>query len=124
MGQKSKWEYVKAIYKRYQKASLKLRTAILNEFCQVCHYNRKYAIRKLNGTQPEKSPGPFKRKRGFQYGSTALSILETVWKEADYPCGLRLKAIVQDWICNNVLVSETVNRKTKKTGLRVAKWLG
>lgn len=34
------------------------------------------------------------------------------------------KAIVKDWICNNVLVSETVNRKTKKTGLRVAKWLG
>jgi hypothetical protein len=97
MGQKSKWEYFKAIYDRYQKATRVLRTVILDEFCQVCHFNRKYAIRKLNGPRPEKPVGPFQRKRPPHYGPPAISILETVWEESDYPCGIRLRAIVHDW---------------------------
>lgn len=98
MGQKSRWEYFKAIYDRYQKASLALRMAILDEFCQVCHYNRKYAIRKLNGLRPKKPKGPSNRKRPCRYGPMVISILETVWEDADYPCGLRLKVIIHDWL--------------------------
>jgi len=62
MSQKSKWEYLKAIYTRFsqrlirlrrnRKATKDLRVLILNEFCQVCGYNRKYAIRLLNGPAP------------------------------------------------------------------------
>ena len=44
----SRWDYLKAIYVRYKKVSKPLRVRILDEFCQVCHYNRKYAIRLLN----------------------------------------------------------------------------
>jgi hypothetical protein len=54
MSQKSKWEYLKAIYTRYRKVSKALRARILDEFCQVCGYNRKYAIRLLNGPAPQK----------------------------------------------------------------------
>ena len=39
---------------RYKKASKPLRARILDEFCQVCGYNRKYAIRLLNGPAPQK----------------------------------------------------------------------
>ncbi len=49
MSGKSQWDYLKAIYVRYQKVSKRLRAQILDEFCQVCDYNRKYAIRLLNG---------------------------------------------------------------------------
>jgi predicted nucleic acid-binding protein len=52
MGTKSKWEYFRAIYQRYRKASLLVKTQILEEFCHVCGYNRKYAIAKLNGPAP------------------------------------------------------------------------
>ncbi len=45
MGGKSRWDYLKAIYSRYKKVSKALRARILDEFCQVCGYNRKYAIR-------------------------------------------------------------------------------
>jgi len=38
MSQKSKWEYLKAIYTRYRKVSKELRALILNEFCQVCGF--------------------------------------------------------------------------------------
>jgi len=49
MSGKTKWDYLKAIYVRYRKASKPLRSRILDEFCQVCGYNRKYAIRLLSG---------------------------------------------------------------------------
>jgi hypothetical protein len=55
MSQKSKWDYLKAIYFRYQKASKPLRARILDEFCQVCGYNRKYAIRLLSGPAPQRT---------------------------------------------------------------------
>ena len=54
MGGKSRWDYLKAIYVRYQKVSKRLRAQILDEFCQVCDYNRKYAIRLLNGPAPQR----------------------------------------------------------------------
>jgi hypothetical protein len=47
MSGKSRWDYLKAIYFRYKKVSKPLRSRILDEFCQVCGYNRKYAIRLL-----------------------------------------------------------------------------
>ena len=64
MGTKSKWEYFRAIYQRYCKASLLVKTQILEEFCHVCGYNRKYAIAKLNGPAPpvqtsRKAPAAF-----------------------------------------------------------------
>ncbi|MBI5746852.1 MAG: hypothetical protein HZA13_07605 [Nitrospirae bacterium] len=54
MSGTSKWEYFKAIYTRYQKASKAIRQQILNEFCQVCGYHRKYAIRRLCSPLPER----------------------------------------------------------------------
>jgi len=55
-------EYFKAIYGRYQKASKKLKHIILEEFCSNTGYNRKYAIRKLNGPAPT-NPGSMRRRR-------------------------------------------------------------
>ena len=55
MSEKSKWDYLKAIYYRYKKVSKALRARILDEFCQVCGYHRKYAIRLLSGPVPQKS---------------------------------------------------------------------
>jgi hypothetical protein len=49
MGRGSRWEYFRAIFFRYREASGRDKSRILEEFCRVCEYNRKYAIRKLNG---------------------------------------------------------------------------
>lgn len=46
--------YLKSIYKRYRKSTIKGKGEILNEFCKVCGYNRKYAIRLLNAPLPER----------------------------------------------------------------------
>ena len=59
----------RAIYQRYHKASLSMKTQILEEFCHVCGYNRKYAITKLNGPTPQfKSPAKHQR-RSLTYSS-------------------------------------------------------
>ena len=47
MGPRSKQEYVEAIYLRYKHALKQEKTAILDEFCTVCKYHRKHAIRVL-----------------------------------------------------------------------------
>ena len=98
MSQKSKWEYFKAIYDRYRKAFAAERTNILNEFCRVCHYHRKYAIRKLNTPPTQKTHGPLKRKRDVLYGHEVISIIASVWEAADYPCSVRLKVVLADWL--------------------------
>jgi len=107
MSQKSKWEYLKAIYTRFsqrlirlrrnRKATKDLRVLILNEFCQVCGYNRKYAIRLLNGPAPQK-PKPHPKTRRPTYGSRVISTLSLIWEAAGYPCSQRLKALLPLWL--------------------------
>ena len=97
MGQNSKWEYLKAIYTRYRKASRELRTLILNEFCHVCGYHRKYAIRLLNGPAPQK-PASARKTRRPTYPAKVISVLSLIWEAAGYPCSQRLKALLPLWL--------------------------
>ena len=71
MGTKTKWEYFRAIHQRYRKASLLVKTQILEEFCHVCGYNRKYAIAKLNGPAPQFKPPAKRQRRSLTYSSQA-----------------------------------------------------
>ena len=98
MGKKSKWEYFRAIYPRYRKASSAEKTQILEEFCEVCGYNRKYAITKLNGPFPEPNTPAKRHKRGSKYTSQALLILQAIWEASGYPWSVRLKALLPLWL--------------------------
>jgi hypothetical protein len=98
MGKRTKWEYFRAIYQRYQKASLSMKTQILEEFCHVCGYNRKYAITKLNGPTPQFKPPAKRPRRSLTYSSQALSILQAVWEASGYPWSVRLKALLPLWL--------------------------
>jgi hypothetical protein len=44
IARQSKWEYLRSIYKRYRQGRRSEKTAMSEELCQVCGYNRKYAI--------------------------------------------------------------------------------
>lgn len=98
MGRHSKWEYFKAIYGRYRKACQRIKSQILDEFCCICGYNRKYAIRKLNGALPEERPKRPHHPRGYAYSPQVISILAAVWEGAGYPWSLRLKALLRLWM--------------------------
>ncbi len=93
----SRREYWQRIYPRYRRASWLEKQRILDEFCATCDYNRKYAIRVLNGPPPPRKP-PRRRRRDVTYGSRVISILKAVWEAADYPWSERLKALLPEWM--------------------------
>jgi hypothetical protein len=49
MSHQLKKEYLKGIRERYLEANKSKKSMILDEFCEVCGYARKYAIAILNG---------------------------------------------------------------------------
>jgi len=97
LGNKGRWEYLRAIYERYRTAGRKSKKVILNEFCANTGYHRKYAIRLLNRPRPEKRRRP-PRRRGMSYGQETLAVLTAVWEAAGYPWSVRLKALLPWWM--------------------------
>ena len=96
MGGNSRREYLAAIRSRYQQASRMDKGFILKEFCSVCGYHRKHAIRLLNAGQ---SPTPRKRGRKPRYDSPELlTALKRLWQQSDQMCSKRLVAAIPLWL--------------------------
>lgn len=97
LGRGSRWEYLRRIHPRYKKASREEKGRILDEFCAVTRYNRKYALRLLGGLPPERVP-PARRRRRPTYGLRAVQVLAGIWEAAGYPWSVRLKALLPTWL--------------------------
>lgn len=95
MSPESKGQWLVAIRPRYVRASKVEKSLILNEFCAVCGYQRKYAIRKLRRlTRPaRRKPG---RKR--YYGPELLAPLKRIWLASGQLCSKRLGAAMPLWL--------------------------
>jgi hypothetical protein len=95
MVNRSKREYLAIIKDRYRHAGRRRKKIILDEFCEVCGYHRKHAIRLLNqdGRKKRKKPG----RRG-QYGPEEIRVLEDIWLNAGRPCGSRLVGMIPLWL--------------------------
>lgn len=114
MGHTEKRAYLEAIRKRYQKAGRGLKSKILDEFCEVCHYNRKYAIRALSRCKRKKKP--LKRGRRPKYaGEPILGPLKTIWLASDQLCSKKLQVALSAWLPfyeqENGLLQEAVREK-------------
>ena len=96
MSHHAKWEYLHAIHARYRQSSRAVKRQILDEFCQVTGYHRKYAIRLLRGPAPSR-PAP-RRGRGATYGVQLVSVLAAIWEAAGGPWSVRLKALLPLWL--------------------------
>jgi hypothetical protein len=100
MSPKLKKEYMREIKTRYQNSSKKEKQLILDEFCKVCDYNRKYAIRIINSSPsvPHKHQLS-KRGRKKHYSDPLIKeILWNMWTITNLPCSKRLKAILPLWL--------------------------
>jgi len=100
MSNGSKQEYLSAIRSRYLTATKLEKQAILDEFCAVCGYNRKYAIRVLQ-RQPQSQLPSSKSKRGRKKKYHLLELiafLKTLWIASNLACGKRLKAMISNWL--------------------------
>lgn len=91
----SRTEYLIAIGQRYRQASRHDKAGILDEFCAVCRYNRKYAIRLLGQRRR-----PAKRKRGPKpiYDGPVIAHLKVLWMATDQMCSKKLVAAIPLWM--------------------------
>lgn len=113
MSPRVKKEYFEAIYKRYKYAIKRYKSKILNEFCQICGYNRKYAIFKLNNyksKKPKKKPG----RPSIYNQPQIIKPLKKIWLTANLPCSKRLKSIIPNWLPFLPDISENVKTKMLK----------
>ena len=97
MSMGSRQEVVERLRRKYQGAGPGYRRNLINELCSVGGYERKYAIKVLNG----KRSGPRGRRRGGsrpRYGPAEAEVIAAIWKLGDYPCGKRLVAMLPLWI--------------------------
>ncbi len=141
MSNKAKKEYLSEIRKRYFSSSKAEKQIILDEFCKVCGYNRKYAIRLIN--TKEKNIKKFNKPgRPKKYNHPAiLAFLKQLWISSNLVCSKRLKVIIPIWLpfydqplteqTKNLLlcispatidrVLSRIKRKYKKLGLSTTK---
>lgn len=101
MGKNERQSYLAAIKKRYRQARKGAKKLILDEFCQVCGYHRKYAIRLLNKKKAKpgrkkklRKPGP---KPRYQH-EELVNVLKTIWFVADQPCSKRFVPLIKLWL--------------------------
>lgn len=96
MRKEFRMEYLRKIHGRYQKADRREKLQMLDEFCQICHYHRKYAIRLLNSPLPGKSK--LVRSKRYKYGSDVIAVLTAIWEASGYLWSQRLKVALAMWI--------------------------
>lgn len=104
MGREAKWEYFRVMFARYGRAAVEERSGLLDEFCLTTGYNRKYAIRLLNGPAPDLQRVVRPRGRKPRYGKAVICILTGVWEAAGYPWSVRLKALLPSGTCQESCV--------------------
>lgn len=87
-------EYLKVVRERYFKAKNKAeKSRILDEYCQNTGQNRKYAITRIWSEEGSRS---MRRKgRRSNYDGEVTPVLAHIWEVFDYPCGQRLKPILE-----------------------------
>lgn len=100
MSAQSKYEYLTAIRERYQHGSKQDKTMILDEFCTVCGYHRKYAIRLLNAPHlADRAANLSRRGRKKVYAAPVIvEVLRDLWVMTNLPCSKRLHAIMPLWL--------------------------
>lgn len=99
MDRKAKESYRQLIQPRYRRATKKIKQRILDEFCMVCGYNRKYAIGLLQ--KPARRLPNAKRKPGRKpvyHDPVMLKVLWRIWLETELACGKRLKVAIPHWL--------------------------
>lgn len=96
MSQELKREYLSSIRERYRKSPRVRKSIILDEFCSVCGFTRKYAIRILNGEIDPVGKKP--RGRSVKYSAEIIYHIVRLWDRMGRPCSIKLKFALPEWI--------------------------
>ena len=119
MGKHERQAYLKAIRTRYRRARKKVKVTILDEFCCVCRYNRKYAIRLLNQrakTNKRRRSGP----KPTYASAELLTALKRIWFASDQMCSKKLKAAIPLWLPFYETVYKVLSLETQEKLLTIS----
>ena len=97
MSLSAKRESLARLHGRYQRAGRPHKTRILDEFCAICGYHRKAALRLLNRPlriAPPKRSGP----KVLYEPAAVLPVLKAVWLASDQLCSKLLQAALPEWL--------------------------
>lgn len=96
MSLPSKREYLRQIRSRYRRGGRVHKSKILDEYCEVCGYDRKYAIKRLASDphRPRRKPG----RKALYDKERLLPLLKRVWLASDQMCSKRLRAALPQWL--------------------------
>lgn len=88
-------EYLMEILERYRKSSRNKKSGILDEFCAVTGFNRKYAISLLRSgvIKREGRPGP-----KVQYDSNFVEVLYALWVVMRRVCSQKMVKAMPEWL--------------------------
>lgn len=89
MQRASRYDLARALAPRYQQAGKAEKGRVLDEFCMVTGYSRKYALGLLRYPPSETRP-PARRGRQPRYGPAEVALLRRCWEVTDGICGKRL----------------------------------
>ena len=80
---------------RYQKASRRQKSLILDEFCETTDLSRKHAIRLLNGEikSHRTHPGP-----KYKYGPDVRSHIVKLWEACGRQCSKKMVVVIKQWL--------------------------
>lgn len=98
MAQRSKHEYLRVMWERYQRAGRGQRSALLDEVIRVCGYHRKYAIGLLGRAVPPRPSIRRVARRRPTYSEDVIRLLAQVWEASGYLCAQRLTAALPMWL--------------------------
>lgn len=96
MGPSARREYIADMRPRYAAAAPVARSALLDQVVAATGYHRKYAIALLGGPEPPARAN--RRRRGPRCSASVIAALVSVWRAADYPWSVRLKAMLPLWL--------------------------
>jgi hypothetical protein len=119
MSLSAKREALARIHGRYQRAGRPHKTRILDEFCAICGYHRKAALRLLNRPLSSDPPARSGPKIIYQPGQM-LPVLKAVWLASDQLCSKLLKAALPEWLEHHERRSAPLAEAFKKKLLQIS----
>ena len=95
----TKKELISSVKSRYLKAGKLGKGKMLDEFCQNTGYNRNYAIRILQADYDNnRSASRGRKPRKNKYDSGTILTAMKIWELLDFPCGQRLRPMLEPMI--------------------------
>jgi hypothetical protein len=112
-------QYMETLRTAYYKGDRKKKTEILDEYCRNTGQDRKYVIKKFG--YKVRLKGTRKPRKEYYNGPVKVALVK-MWEIFDYPCGSRLKPILNAELerlmqFKEIACSDEVLEKMKKIGI-------